>query len=125
MFDETIDPIPDIDEAMPAFNAANDATIVAVWADTDVDNVIIDVPNDVANEVNLLGTPADAVAALFKDDTNTFRDVPIPTNPTVANNDAALASFLSALDTEAILELTFSPISLNAFTPLARPVKLV
>ena len=103
MFAETIDPIPDIDEAIPDFNDVNDATTVAVFANTDVDNVRIDVPNDVANAVNLLGTPADAVAALFKDDTNTFRDVPIPTNPTVANNDADVASLPSDADTDEML----------------------
>ena len=103
MFTEMIDPIPDIDEAIPDFNAVNDATTIAVLADTDVDNVNIDVPNDVANAVNWLGTPADAVAALFKDDTNTFRDVPIPTNPTIASNDADVASLPSEADTDEML----------------------
>ena len=123
MFTETIDPIPDIDEAIPDFNDVNDATVVAVLADTDVDKVKIDVPNDVDNAVNLLGTLAAEVAASFKDDMNTVRELPIPTNPTIASNDADFASLPSEADTDEMLELTLSLIFENSLIPLASPVK--
>lgn len=124
MFDATIDPRPDIDVEMAFLMDENPEDMTVLFEDIVKDRVDIADDSWVEKSVNCFGRVLLIVAVLFIPVTKFDSVVAIVSIPEPARFRTDLARVVRPVETDDMVSAIPDPIPVNAFTPLARAVRL-